>query len=68
MDQEKESYPNGKNSFGVPLTNQTGRDAIRHFDAIIAALSPVLRAAFEAERIAQRAEIDRYMCQPLLSK
>jgi hypothetical protein len=42
------------NQFGCPLQEQTGRDAIKDFDAIIARLSPDQRQAFERERAALR--------------
>lgn len=49
---------NEKNEFGCPLRNQTGANAIKDFAAIIAGLSPELRAAFEVERAARQAEYD----------
>lgn len=42
------------NQYGCPLQEQTGRDAIKDFDAIIARLSPDQRQAFERERAAHR--------------
>jgi|HigsolmetaAR202D_1030399.scaffolds.fasta_scaffold00038_38 hypothetical protein len=42
------------NQYGCPLQGQTGRDAIKDFDAIIARLSPDQRQAFERERAALR--------------
>ncbi len=52
MDVNDERYPNGRNSFGIPLYNQVGHHGIRNFDALVAALSPTLRAIFEEERAA----------------
>ena len=50
MDVNDERYPNGRNSFGIPLYNQAGHHGISNFDALVAALSPTLRAIFEEER------------------
>ena len=44
-----------------PLRNQTGDEAIRDFTRIIDELSSELRAAFEAEQAARRAEIELYL-------
>lgn len=53
-------YKDETNEHGCPLRNQTGAAAIRNFIDIIAALSPELRAAFEAERAARQAELESY--------
>jgi hypothetical protein len=50
MDVNDERYPNGRNSFGIPLYNQVGHHGISNFDVLVAALSPTLRAIFEEER------------------
>jgi len=44
-----------------PLRDQCGADAVRDFDAILAALPPALRAAFDAERAARQDEIDAHI-------
>jgi hypothetical protein len=54
-------YHNETNQYGCPLCEQTGVVAVQNFDAIIARLAPDLRAAFEAERAACQAELDRYL-------
>jgi len=51
-------HPDEQNACGCPLRNQTGIVAIRDFDAILASLSPELRAAFAQERAARQAESD----------
>ena len=51
-------HPDEQNAYGCPLRNQTGIAAIHDFDAILAGLSPELRAAFEHERATRQAEID----------
>lgn len=51
-------HPDEQHAYGCPLRNQTGMIAIHDFDAILAGLSPELRAAFEQERAARQAEID----------
>ncbi len=51
-------HPDAQKACGCPLRNQTGIVAIRDFDAILASLSPELRAAFAQERAARQAEID----------
>src|SRR5215212_6427329 len=53
-------YQNETNEYGCPLCEQTGALAVQNFDAIIARLTPDLRAAYEAERAACQAELDRY--------
>jgi len=45
------------NEQGCPLNNQTGRDAIKDFDAILARLSPDQRRAFERERAERLADL-----------
>ena len=52
-------YPNEQNQYGCPLRTQTGASAVLDFEAVLASLSPELRAAFEQERAAQQAEIER---------
>jgi hypothetical protein len=54
-------YLNDTNEYGCPLRDQTGSVAVQNFDAILAVLTPELRAAFEAERAALQAELDRYL-------
>ena len=54
-------YQNETNEYGCPLSDQTGAVGVQNFDAIIAQLAPNLRAAFEAERAACQAELDRYL-------
>ena len=54
-------YQNETNEYGCPLCDQTGAAGVQNFDAIIARLAPDLRAAFEAERAACQAELDRYL-------
>jgi hypothetical protein len=54
-------YLNETNEYGCPLRDQTGSVAVQNFDAIVALLAPELRAAFEAEREALQAELDRYL-------
>ena len=44
-----------------PLHNQTGSDAIKNFDRIIAQLSPEQRAIFESERANQEADYRSYV-------
>ncbi len=51
-------HPDEQNASGCPLRNQTGIVTIHDFDAILAGLSPELRAAFEQERAARQVEID----------
>jgi hypothetical protein len=54
-------YENETNEYGCPLREQTGAQAVQNFDAIIARLSPDLRAAYEAERAACQAELELYL-------
>jgi hypothetical protein len=54
-------YQNETNENGCPLCEQTGAVGVQNFDAVIARLAPDLRAAFEAERAACQAELDRYL-------
>ena len=54
-------YQNETNEYGCPLCDQSGAAGVQNFDAIIARLAPDLRAAFEAERAACQAELDRYL-------
>lgn len=54
-------YPNEVNAEGCALRDQTGTMAIQGFDAILAGLSPELRAAFEAERAERQAELDAHV-------
>ena len=54
-------YQNEINEYGCPLCDQTGSMGVQNFEAIIARLAPDLRAAFEAERAACQAELDRYL-------
>jgi len=54
-------YQNEINEYGCPLCDQTGSLGVQNFEAIIARLAPDLRAAFEAERAACQAELDRYL-------
>ena len=54
-------YQNETNEYGCPLCEQTGVAGVQNFEAIIARLAPDLRAAFEAERAACQAELDRYL-------
>ena len=49
------------NVYSCPLHNQTGSDAIKNFDKIIAQLSPEQRAIFEAERANQEANYRSYL-------
>ena len=49
------------NATDCPLCNQTGDEAIRDFTRIIDQLPSDLRAAFEAEQAARRAEIELYL-------
>jgi hypothetical protein len=51
------------NDRGCPLHHQTGATAVQRFEAILAALSPVLRQAFEQERAARQAELDAYLAK-----
>lgn len=51
------------NDAGCPLRSQTGQDAVRDFDALIAALPPALRAAFSTERAAQEEELRETLSQ-----
>src|SRR5687768_10380581 len=53
-------YQNDLNEYGCPLRGQTGSVGVQNFDAIITQLAPELRAAFETERAACQAELDRY--------
>jgi hypothetical protein len=53
-------YQNEINEYGCPLYDQSGTVGVQNFDAIIARLAPDLRTAFEAERAACQAELDRY--------
>ena len=52
-------YQNNRNDFGCPLINQRGPEGVRDFQAIIAQLSPPLRAAFELERDMRTHELER---------
>jgi hypothetical protein len=54
-------YQNDTNEYGCPLRDQTGGAGVQNFDAIVARLAPDLRAAFEAERTACQAELERYL-------
>ena len=54
-------YQNDLNEYGCPLRDQTGSVGVRNFDAVVARLEPDLRAAFEAERAARRAELEHYL-------
>jgi len=54
-------YQNETNEYGCPLCAQTGALGVQNFDAIIARLTPDLRAAFETERAACQAELDSYL-------
>ena len=54
-------YQNETNEYGCPLCAQTGAVGVQNFDAIIARLTPDLRAAFEIERAACQAELDSYL-------
>lgn len=54
-------YQNEQNEFGCPLRNQSGPAAIKDFSAVLAQLSPDLRAAFEVERATRKAEIDQFV-------
>jgi hypothetical protein len=56
-------YQEDKNEYGCPLYNQTGADAIRNWDMIVARLTPALRAAFEAERAARRDDQERFAAE-----
>lgn len=49
------------NTTDCPLRNQTGDEAVIDFTRIIAQLPSDLRAAFEAEQAARRAEIELYL-------
>ena len=51
-------HPDEQHAYDYPLRNQTGIVAIHDVDAIVAGLSPALRAAFEQERAARQVEID----------
>jgi hypothetical protein len=46
---------------GCPLRDQRGVDAVCDFNAILAALPPELRAAFDAERAVRQAELDAHV-------
>ncbi|HEU5015198.1 MAG TPA: hypothetical protein VFT66_21925 [Roseiflexaceae bacterium] len=50
-----------RNEFGCALRFQTGANAVKNFAAVVANMSPELRAAFEAERAARQAELDSYV-------
>lgn len=52
-----------RNADGVLLRGQTGNESVVGFDAIIAGLSPELRAAFEAEREAQAIEFSQIVTE-----
>jgi hypothetical protein len=54
-------YQNNLNEYGCPLRDQTGAVGVQNFDVIVAGLAPDLRAAFEAERAACQAELERYL-------
>jgi len=54
-------YENEQNQYGCSLRNQSGRMAVRDFDAIVERLSPELRAAFIAERAARYAELHNFL-------
>lgn len=49
------------NAQGVHLRDQHGQEAVQNFDAIINALPPAMRQAFDAERQARQQEIDTYV-------
>ncbi len=53
-------YQDEKNEYGCSLQNQKGSMGVQDFDAIVERLSPALRAAFEAERAARWAELERF--------
>lgn len=46
-----------RNEYGCPLRDQTGREAIQNFEAILARLSPDQRRAFERERAERLADL-----------
>jgi hypothetical protein len=50
-------YQDEKNEYGCPLHYQSGRIAVRDFQAVVERLSPGLRAAFETERAARLVEL-----------
>ena len=52
-------YPNEQNEYGCPLRDQTGTVAVQDFESVLASLPPELRAAFEQERAAREAELER---------
>lgn len=54
-------YEGEKNEYGCSLHNQSGAMAVRDFDAIVEHLPPDLRAAFNAERTARRAELESFL-------
>jgi hypothetical protein len=56
-------YQDDKNEYGCSLRDQTGSAAVKNFEAIIASLSPELRAAFETERAARLAELESYLAE-----
>ncbi len=57
---EPRVYQDEKNEYGCSLQNQKGSMGVQDFDAIVERLSPALRAAFEAERAACSAELQRF--------
>jgi hypothetical protein len=54
-------YKNEQNEFGCPLRNQNGATAVKDFATLLAQLSPDLRADFERERAARKAEIEQFV-------
>ena len=54
-------YQDEKNEYGCPLYFQNGAMTIHNFAAIVEGLPPELRAAFEAERAARRAELEQFL-------
>ena len=43
-------YPGGANGAGVPLTGQTGQQAVKNFDQILSQMRPAERRAFNLAR------------------
>jgi hypothetical protein len=60
-------YQNDLNEYGCPLRGQAGAVGVQNFDMIIAGLAPDLRAAFEAERAACQAELERYLAATIIT-
>ena len=56
--EETSMYEGDRNEYGCPLQNQRGSEGVRDFSAIVAQLSPMLQAAFEAERRARWNELE----------